>query len=302
MDGVLLIDKPSGPTSHDVVARLRRTSGERGIGHTGTLDPRATGLLPLVLGRATRLASFLSGAGKTYEAGIQLGVATDTDDADGRPIGPAADSLPEREAIEAALEAFRGTFEQVPPTHSAKRIEGEKAYELARRDRPVVLKPVTVTVHQLDVIRHEPGRVIIRLVVSSGFYVRALARDLGERLGCGAHLDALRRTAAGIFDVAASIPLADAERMGPGVEQRLIPPAEALADLQAVAANEAGCRRAVHGNWLGPEHLTGSGVLGFCGSGVPRASEPVRVLDSAGGLLAIARFKAGALHPVVVLG
>src|SRR5262249_38300007 len=155
--------------------------------------------LPLVLGRATRLASFLSGGVKTYKAGIQFGFATGTDDADGQPIGAATEAFPAPAAIEDALGAFRGTFDQVPPIHSAKRIEGEKAYELARRDRPVVLKPVTVTVHQLDVIGHEPGRLAIRLAVSSGFYVRALARDLGERLGCGAHLGTLRRIGAGIF-------------------------------------------------------------------------------------------------------
>src|SRR5690349_16252946 len=147
MDGVLLIDKPSGPTSHDIVARLRRTSGERSIGHTGTLDPRATGLLALVFGRATRLASYFTARDKTYEAVIELGVSTDTDDADGRPVGPAASSLPDRAQIEAALETFRGTFDQLPPRHSAKKIGGEKAYDLARRDAPIDLKRVAVTVH-----------------------------------------------------------------------------------------------------------------------------------------------------------
>ena len=120
MDGVLLIDKPAGPTSHDVVARLRRTSGERSIGHTGTLDPRATGLLPLVLGKATRLASFLSGGDKTYEATIQLGVATDTDDADGQPLGDQPKPPPSADAVIATLATFMGEFEQIPPRHSAK--------------------------------------------------------------------------------------------------------------------------------------------------------------------------------------
>src|ERR1700680_165043 len=149
MDGVLLIDKPSGPTSHDVVARLRRTTGERGIGHSGTLDPLATGVMALVLGRATRLAPFLSRGDKTYEATIRLGVATDTDDALGRPVGDATTSLPDDAALRSALDAFRGTFDQVPPSHSAKKVAGEKAYDLARRAQAVVLRPVPVTVRLL---------------------------------------------------------------------------------------------------------------------------------------------------------
>jgi tRNA pseudouridine55 synthase len=133
MDGILLIDKPAGPTSHDVVARLRRVTGERSIGHTGTLDPRATGLLPLVLGRATRLASLLTGADKTYEATIRLGVATDTDDADGAPFGEPQPVAADDAAIDRALERFRGSFDQRPPSHSAKKVGGRKAYDLARR-------------------------------------------------------------------------------------------------------------------------------------------------------------------------
>src|SRR5262245_24831903 len=199
MDGVLLIDKPSGPTSHDVVARIRRTSGEPRVGHTGTLDPLASGLLPLVLGRATRLASFLSASEKTYEATIRLGVATDTNDAEGRPIGPIAATVPDDGAIERALEEFRGTFAQRPPSHSAKKIGGRKAYDMARRRQPVDLKPVEVTVRDLECTGREEDRLSIRVSATSGFYVRALARDLGERLGCGAHLMALRRTASGIF-------------------------------------------------------------------------------------------------------
>ncbi|MGE5834225.1 MAG: tRNA pseudouridine(55) synthase TruB, partial [Acidobacteriota bacterium] len=201
MDGVLLIDKPSGPTSHDVVARLRGTSRERSIGHTGTLDPRATGLLPLVCGRATRLASLLSGEDKVYEATIRLGWATDTDDADGQPVSEPSGQLPDDAAIHDAATAFRGTFDQLPPTHSAKRLGGHKAYDLARHAAPVELRPVPVTVHHLDITGRERELVHVRVTASAGFYVRALARDLGSALGCGAHLLALRRTRSGGFDV-----------------------------------------------------------------------------------------------------
>lgn len=297
MDGVLLIDKPAGPTSHDVVLRLRRTSGERSIGHTGTLDPLATGLLPLVFGRATRLASLIGGADKTYDATIRLGVSTDTDDADGRALGAAAIDLPAEAAIDAALTHFTGTFEQVPPSHSAKRVDGHKAYDLARQSKPVDLKAVLVTVRALERRPSEHGLVRVRVTARSGFYVRALARDLGTRLGCGGHLQALRRVSSGAFDVADAVPLDEAERLGRALEARLLAPADALPDLPAVRLTEAGLKRALHGNPLGPEHLEGRWI--------PPAGTtpgPVRVLANDGRLVALAQSRGGALHPVVVLG
>jgi tRNA pseudouridine55 synthase len=296
MDGVLLIDKPTGPTSHDVVARLRRTSGERSIGHTGTLDPRATGLLPLVVGRATRLASLLTGADKSYEAAIRLGVATDTDDGDGQPLGEPSTALPDDAALDAVLETFRGTFTQVPPTHSAKKVGGHKAYDLARRANPVDLRPVPVTVRTLERTSRDGDLVHVRVTVTSGFYVRALARDLGQRLGCGAHLAALRRTRSGSFEVEAALPLDQAERLGPAVAARLLTPADALPDLAAVRLTDSGLRRATHGNPVGPEHLSGRWI--------PPATDarPVKVLAPDGRLVALARSRGGALHPVVVLG
>lgn len=298
MDGVLLIDKPSGPTSHDVVARLRAVTGERSIGHTGTLDPLATGLLPLVLGRATRLSAHLTSGDKTYDATLRLGFATDTDDALGQPLGPVAADLPDDAAIDAALARFRGTFDQIPPTHSAKKIAGRKAYDLARQDASPMLEPVTVTVSKLELLGRDADRLHVDVTASAGFYVRALARDLGQVLGCGAHLSALRRTRAGRFDVANAIPLADAERMGPAVAALVIPPAEALADLAGVTVTPLGLRRALHGNPLTPEHLAGRCVppAGAAGGG------PVRILDEDGKLVALAHSRGGALHPAVVLG
>src|SRR5579871_6348094 len=211
LTGVLLIDKSAGPTSHDVVARIRRTIGQREIGHTGTLDPRATGLLPLVLGRATRLASLFTGGDKTYDASIRLGYATDSDDAEGAPIGRRAASLPDDAGIQAALSGFRGESLQVPPSHSAKKVDGVRAYERARGGETVSLAPVPVTVRDIDWLGRSGDVVHVRIVATSGFYVRALARDLGERLGCGAHLDALRRTQSGPFRVEQAVPLDQAE-------------------------------------------------------------------------------------------
>jgi len=298
MDGVLLIDKPTGPTSHDVVARLRAVTGERAVGHTGTLDPLATGLLPLVLGRATRLSAHLTGGDKTYEATVRLGFSTDTDDADGRPLGPPQTALPDATALDAALTRFRGTFEQRPPSHSAKKVGGHKAYDLARREVPVVVVPVKVTVSHLECTGSDGDRVHLTVTAAAGFYVRALARDLGEALGCGAHLASLRRTRAGRFDIADAIPLAEAERLGPGLAGRVISPADALGDLPAVTVTPLGLRRAMHGNPLSPEHLAGRVVPPSGGA----ASGSVRILNEAGALVALAHSRGGTLHPAVVLG
>ena len=298
MDGVLLVDKPSGPTSHDVVARIRSIARERSVGHTGTLDPRATGLLPLVLGKATRLASILSGGDKTYEASILLGVSTSTNDGDGTVTDEFSGPLPDATRIDEALTAFRGTFEQTPPAHSAKRVAGEKAYELARRDEPVALKPVTVTVRRLIRQTYDAGMVRLELTVTSGFYVRALARDLGDALGCGAHLDALRRTGVGRFEVSQALPLAEAERLGPGVESHLLTPGDALSDIPSVTVTELGLKRAKHGNPLGPEHLE----MRYVPPAGSSAAGRVRILAPDGHLLALANSRGGLLHPAVVLG
>lgn len=297
MTGLLLIDKPSGPTSHDVVARIRNTSRERSVGHTGTLDPRATGLLLLLCGKATRLSTLLMGHDKTYDARLALGVSTDTDDADGEPIGEPNLTRPSREALDAALGTFRGTFAQEPPAHSAKRVGGHRAYDLARADKAVPLAPVDVTVRDLECTAYDPaaGTIELRVTASSGFYVRALARDLGRVLGCGAHLAALRRTHVGEFSVAEAISLDEAERLGPDLVQHLRSPREALPDLIEVTVTPTGLSRALHGNPLAPEHLTRHWL--------PPSSHAaqVKVLDEAGALVALARSRGGALHPSVVL-
>ena len=296
MDGLLLIDKPVGPTSHDVVARLRRTSGERSIGHTGTLDPRATGLLPLLVGRATRLASLLIGSDKTYEATVRLGFSTSTDDEEGAPNGEPYPDLPGDDAIKDVLRRFTGELSQVPPQHSAKHVNGQRAYQLARESKPVQLKPVNVTVRRLDWRGREGDRVFLTVTASSGFYVRALARDLGVALGCGAHLAGLRRTSTGPFSIDLAIPLPAAEALGREISTRVMSPADALPHLEAVSVNAQGRRRVAHGNAIGPEHLENSWVPALS------QASAVRILDETGRLLAVARPRGGALHPVVVLG
>jgi tRNA pseudouridine55 synthase len=293
MTGVLLIDKPGGMTSHDVVARMRRVLHERRIGHAGTLDPMATGLLVLVVGGATRLASRLSGHDKTYDATVRLGQTTTTDDADGDPVG-ASRLVPAEADIRPALDHFRGTFPQVPPAHSAKKIDGTRAYRLARANQPVDLKPVDVTVRNLTWQAFEGHDLRLRVCATAGFYVRSLARDLGVRLGCGAHLTALRRVQSGSFGIEDAVPLAEAEARGPGTAARLIDPAAALPELEAVELTPDGLRRVLHGNAVGPEHLVG-------GFPAVRPDATVRILAE-GRLVALARPGAGTLHPVVVLG
>ena len=206
IDGILLVDKSNGPTSHDVVAKVRRLAGQPRIGHGGTLDPFATGLLVLVLGRATRLAALHQGGAKRYEATFSFGGATTTDDLDGEKIlssGPAAT----RERVEALLPRFRGALEQVPPSHSAKRTDGVRAYERARAGEIVELAPRAVEVTRFEITSWDeshPEEPLMGAVldVSSGTYIRAIARDLGAALGCGAHLVALRRIGSGPFNVA----------------------------------------------------------------------------------------------------
>jgi tRNA pseudouridine55 synthase len=322
MDGLLLVDKPAGPTSHDVVASIRRALGERRVGHTGTLDPAATGLLPLVFGRATRLARFLSASDKTYEARIRLGFATDTGDAHGQPAGTPYDGpFPTRDAIDQALDAFRGTHVQEPPAFSAKRIGGQRSYKLARRARAasggtsgaVRPAPVTVTAHAMRLLAYDGETVALSVDCSGGFYVRSLAHDLGERLGTGAHLAALRRTRVGVFHVGEAIGLADVERDPERAVAAVIPMAGMLPNWSAVVLNEEGVRRARNGRDLGSADI--QSTVGFDGRDAAIAtrgsgtSDPgstrafVRLIDGAGDLVGIAEpaGTTGLLHPSVVV-
>jgi tRNA pseudouridine55 synthase len=315
MNGVLVVDKPLGPTSHDVVARVRRALGLSRIGHTGTLDPLATGVLALVVGRATRLAQFLSSAEKEYEARIRFGASTATYDADPLMVADPVTGLPvlrlppppapaglDATAVDAALADFRGTYWQAPPPFSAKKIGGVPAYELARRRQPVAPAPVSVTVSELTLHGYVDGVATVTLTCSAGFYVRSLANDLGEELGCGAYLEALRRTRAGSFTLAGAAPLAAIEAERAEAAARLIPLDRLLPDLPSVVVNEPGVRRVGHGNSITAEYLieADSGAGGPRPEGAPGG--PVRLLDEAGALLGLAEWRGAALlHPVVVL-
>ena len=307
MNGVLVIDKPAGPTSHDVVAVVRRAIGLTRVGHTGTLDPLATGVLPLVIGGATRLASFMSGADKEYVAKIRMGAATETYDAEGaggrvrspgeslEPIA-AVTTLTEA-AVSEAVSAFSGRYLQTPPAYSAKKVGGTPAYKLARQGKPVDVKPVEVTVTEIELRRYADGLADVRLVCSSGFYVRSLAHDLGQRLGCGAHLEGLQRTRAGAFRLEHAVPLGDVVAEGPSAASRSLVPMNALlTHLPAVVLTERGAERAHHGAQLRPQDLTPPTLPS------ERVDGPVRLLGGDGALVGLAEAKPdGLLHPVVVL-
>jgi tRNA pseudouridine55 synthase len=211
MNGVIILDKPAGWTSHDVVNRMRRILGQRSIGHLGTLDPLATGVLPLVTGSLTRLAQFYISSEKTYEGVIRFGFATNTYDADGDPIGEPLSVNLTLDGLQKTAAQFVGLIQQVPPPFSAKKIHGVPAYKLARKQQEVVLKPVEVEIKEFVILSVEADRAHFRARVSSGTYMRSVAHEMGQRLGLGAHLETLRRTAVAEFDIAQAHTLASIE-------------------------------------------------------------------------------------------
>lgn len=220
MNGVIVVDKPEGWTSHDVVAKTRGIAHTKKVGHLGTLDPIATGVLPLVVGRATRLAQFYTRSDKIYEGVVRFGWATDTYDSAGKPAGEQREQQIDASALDAALEAFRGEFLQTPPPVSAKKVNGKRAYELARKCEPVELEPVKVRVYELTVLEFSGAEARLRAHCSGGTYMRSIAHDLGRALGCGAHLCSLRRLASGEFELEQARTLAQLEALA--AEERLM--------------------------------------------------------------------------------
>ena len=303
LDGILVVDKPAGPTSHDIVAAARRALGLRKIGHLGTLDPMASGVLPLVVGRATRLASLFTGANKQYEAVIRLGLVTDSYDITGTVVGGSdaeeVESLPPpaAEAVRKAAASFLGSHPQRPPLVSAKKVGGVRAYALARKQVPVELTPVTVTIDTLSLLAVEGKRVHCRLVCSSGFYVRSLAHDLGQRLGCGGCLEALRRERHGPFSLEHAVPFAALMEDGLTAASRILPMHGLVPNLPSIVVTAAGARRASHGNPLSHADIAASEDMP-----ASTLNSRVRVLDAERRLLAIAELRPDRLlHPKIVL-
>jgi tRNA pseudouridine55 synthase len=302
-DGVLVIDKPAGPTSHDIVAVARRVTGGKKVGHTGTLDPLASGVLPLVLGKATRLAQFFSSALKEYVAELALGDSTTTFDGAGAIVPqdiPRRVTDLSRSDIDEAIAQFRGSYLQQPPPFSAKKIDGDRAYDLARRNEPVELQPADVTVHALEMLEWDGARLRLRVVCSAGFYVRSLAQAIGQQLGTGAHLANLVRTRSGDFSIQSAVSMADLDRRPGMVAAQVIRLEHLLPWLPALTMTTEGASLAAKGGFLSARHLSGVEAL--------PASGKIRLFHPDGHLVAIAEPRLTGpsrllplLHPGVVL-
>ena len=290
MNGVLIIDKPGGVTSHDVVSRVRRILQQPSVGHLGTLDPLATGVLPLVTGNLTRLAQFYGAAEKTYEGVIRFGFATDTYDSDGEACGPAATVNVSLEQIRELALRFVGVIEQMPPPFSAKKIKGVPAYKLARKHQEVALKPVQVEIKEFEIVGASGEVANFRARVASGTYMRSVAHDMGQQLGCGAHLQSLRRTRLGEFNLSEAHTLEelDAACKAGKREEMFIHPRRLLPEFPCVTASEQAAALIRNGRAVNLPELS--------------QARQVKVFAGQRELIAIATRIAGTLfHPRIVL-
>ena len=291
MNGLLILDKPAGMTSHDVVARTRRIVGERSIGHLGTLDPMATGVLPLLLGRYTRLAQFFGRMEKAYTGSIRFGQATTTYDAEGEAVGPFKPVSLDANVLEGQAQHFNGELLQTPPAYSAKKIGGRRSYSLARAGEMIELAPVRIVVHDFAITSVDGDTAEFRVTVSAGGYIRSLAHDLGQRLGCGAHLASLRRVAAGPFHADAALSLQElATLAGTGELERHLPHARTLLpELPSTTADAQTAGRMRNG--------------AMCNLADFSAAPYVKVFANRHELIGIAQRIAGTLfQPAVVIG
>src|SRR5579859_4031676 len=289
MNGVLIIDKPAGLTSHDVVNRVRRILQQRSIGHLGTLDPMATGVLPLVTGSLTRLAQFYTASEKCYEGTVRFGFSTDTYDAQGEPTSAPKEVRLLVDQIEAQAARFRGVIEQTPPPFSAKKIQGVPAYKLARKQKEVVLKPVQVEIKEFTILSVDADRARFRARVASGTYMRSVAHEMGQALGCGAHLESLRRTAVAEFTIedAHTLEQLAAVKGKDALDDFFIHPRKLLPELPSVTADEPTAARIRSGRTVNLPELS-------------RARQ-VKVFSGQRDLIAIATRIAGSLfHPKIV--
>lgn len=312
MDGILVIDKPQRLTSHDVVARMRRLLGTRRVGHLGTLDPMATGVLPLVIGRATRLVPFFSTDPKIYEATIKFGVETDTYDLTGRILSRESEinlnnQTVTRKDIEVASQPFRGTFFQQPPPFSAKKINGVRAYRLARQKKIVKPRAVEVNMYKFEIHSLKGDQLNCRVTCSTGFYMRSLAHDLGAALGCGGCIASLRRKQSGIFNSNNAVKLDVLEREERNnIERRLVPLAKLLPELPSVIVTEQGCQLVAHGNVLSSNEIKhqSNPPHPFVEPSITKIKnqKSIKIYNQRGMLLAIAEMNSSnVLHPKIVL-
>jgi tRNA pseudouridine55 synthase len=289
MNGVLIVDKPAGMTSHDVVNRIRRILNQKSVGHLGTLDPMATGVLPLVAGNLTRLAQFYTASEKKYEGTIRFGFATNTYDAEGEPEGPPQTITLEIDRVRQMATKFKGEIEQMPPPFSAKKIQGVPAYKLARKKKEVALTPVKVVIKSFEILTCEGDRAQFRAHVTSGTYMRSVAHDLGRELGYGAHLLSLRRTLAGDFELSDAHTIEQIEQLGSrqAWEDLFIHPRKLLSQMPSVTATDDMAARIRSGRSVNLPEFS--------------SAKQVKVFQGQRELIAIATRIAGTLfHPGIV--
>ena len=289
MNAVLIIDKPAGLTSHDVVNRVRRVLNQRSVGHLGTLDPSATGVLPLVIGSLTRLAQFYTASEKAYEGVVRFGFATDTYDADGETVGIPQTVALTLNGVRQIAAGFRGFVEQTPPSFSAKKIQGVPAYKLARKRKEVTLKPVRVEIKEFEILGVEGDRASFRARVASGTYLRSVAHDMGQQMGCGAHLESLRRTAVAEFEIADAHTLEELAVAASGaLDDLFVHPRKILPRFPSVTANEDMAAHVRSGRTVNLPEFS--------------QAQQVKVFSGQRELIAIATRIAGTLfHPRIVL-
>jgi tRNA pseudouridine55 synthase len=293
MNGLLVLDKPAGMTSHDVVAIVRRATGEKSIGHLGTLDPMATGVLPLLLGKYTRLAQFFGKAEKQYTGTIRFGWATDSFDADGERVGETQSLTLGLEELRGLAARFSGEVDQVPPIYSAKKIDGVRAHKLARAGVEVAVKPARIFIHEFELTGMDEvvGEATFTMHVSAGGYVRSVAHELGQLAGCGAHLSSLRRTQAGPFTLAQAITVDELKGLGSAVEieARLPHPRTILPEMPSVTVDEQTAGKIRNGMQVNLPEFSDAGL--------------VKVFISPTEMLAVVKRVAGTLmQPIVVMG
>lgn len=290
MNGLLIIDKPAGMTSHDVVSIVRRATDERSVGHLGTLDPMGTGVLPLLLGKFTRLAQFFGDADKHYSGTIRFGFATDTFDAEGTAANDASPLTCTLDELRTHASRFHGSIDQVPPVYSAKKIGGVPAHKLARAGKEVPVKPARITIHSFKLESLDGDLAEFTMHVSAGGYVRSVAHELGQLAGCGAHLASLRRTQAGPFKLAQAITIEELKSLTPAeIGSRLPHPRTMLPEMPSVIVDEATAGRIRNGMQVNVQELSTAPLL--------------KVFSAPRDLLCIARRIAGTLvQPTVVLG
>ncbi|HEK85973.1 MAG: tRNA pseudouridine(55) synthase TruB [Candidatus Saccharicenans sp.] len=294
MHGLIIVDKPKGWTSHDVILHLRKILGTKKIGHTGTLDPLATGVLLITIGQATRLFPFFCSLDKTYSGEIRLGIATETYDSEGHPLGPECFNFPSEKKLREAVKSFEGHITQLPPPFSAKKINGQAAFRLARKGLSPQLKPIKVTIHRFLILDYSPPLLKFEVECSSGTYIRTLAHDLGQRLGCGGHISQLRRLAVGYYTEEEAYPLEKIKEMVKKEQSaRIIKPLETLLPhLPAIWLDEAGSKEFLHGSKITFERVARANLSPDQPKLVRLVIEKdtFRIFSSEGGLLGLATF------------